>query len=1308
MVQLKVYQSTDKDNTTAVFLDLYETSPIKLTLSIEDITNAEASSVFSKTFRVPATRDNNEFFNNAFEINGIDFDVTTKKPADIQVDGAEFKQGHVRLQKIFLNGDQDRIDYELLFLGETRDFASAIGDARMCDLNMDDLAPPNGQITFLQGDIEQSWLAYDGPNPGGIEPTLTDGLANGNLLFPLIDHGNNYIDGDIQEGKMALGTNAGSEKNFNHSANAIATTRFKPMIRAKRIIDEIFDVAGYKYESEFFDSKLFHQIYVSAFGNTSEIGLDVEQSNNLNFRATEAGNTNGVDQPLILNDVVQNPGGNYNTYSPTAMGSSFTVPVGVNGGDLNIYYVFNMSAYYDGAIENSDYTSTTIPGYLTVNRRRTGVADQVVAASTSFAGSQKSLTFDTRLSTPSWNVTDSLQAGDELFLEVITNVGQGLDFEVLNTLLWECVAAPGNYYTSRDLDCDYAQIDFVKDILTTFRLVLAPKTGQPNTFIIEPWDDYVAKGRVYDWSKKLVENKDMIIEPLFDTQSEVIEFNLEEDEDYINHFHQQDFKKVHGYLRFDSNNELLKGKREIKVGYAPTPVDQIDSKARQNPPIGTEKFIIPLTHKHEQEGGVTEHLPIKPKTRILFYNGLQIIDSSQNYWFAEGGPTPVGYTQWPLVSMYSVWPPNGTSLKLEWSNDTRYFIPIFDVNGDPITGYQLLGETIFDQYWSQYIGSLYNKFSRRVTATFILNNVDLQEFSFDDVIFVNGKYYRPEKIIDAEIGNKTEVKVQLITLLDYRPIWTDEPLTNFSVVASNNNCQGAAGEIQITTDGTPQFTWLLGSGMTGTTVGLPVGQAPYTFTISAPVGIDSLTVTDSVGRIAQVTVEVPQSVSTTGNPSSTVVATDPTICSVDEAQCNGSIDVTPTGGAGAPYTISWQDDQNAGFNRTNLCEGSYEYIITDQDGCQSTGRSVNLDCVILNYQVQEIDAGCTTLSGPLLVVKAALVAVSVGDILQLTEISGCYQVIQMVNQKPSYTVNTNWLTDCAACQSVQFPTNSWLVERCDTVGDFQYVPNNTGVTLSPGLVIEITGAGVVDGCYEVIEESIVNPTYLVTNVFQDCVTCSAPPPEYIYFVEACDGSFGTYATSTLSNITLGSIMQFTVSGTCVSVGQLVTGFQPTDVLEDSTFYIDCNDCAGITAEQKCHNIFNATVPSSGTYVLNGNTINWSIIPGETIGICAEVGSVILLTGDAVIKTLVNSPCNFAFECTPTPQQNYAIQDCTTQLVWSAAPPLQLLNIGDVVLFEFIGQPESQCGTVISFTSTQPSIEIISTDITGCGDFQCFQ
>ena len=119
MIQLKVYPFDGATNTDATFLELYETQPIKLTLSVEDITSADATSVFSRTFKVPASRHNNNFFENAWDIDGILFDITIKKPAQILVDGAEFRVGHVRLQKIYTNEDQDKTDYELLFLGET-------------------------------------------------------------------------------------------------------------------------------------------------------------------------------------------------------------------------------------------------------------------------------------------------------------------------------------------------------------------------------------------------------------------------------------------------------------------------------------------------------------------------------------------------------------------------------------------------------------------------------------------------------------------------------------------------------------------------------------------------------------------------------------------------------------------------------------------------------------------------------------------------------------------------------------------------------------------------------------------------------------------------------------------------------------------------------------------------------------------------------------------------------------------------------------------------------------------------------------
>lgn len=51
--------------------------------------------------------------------------------------------------------------------------------------------------------------------------------------------------------------------------------------------------------------------------------------------------------------------------------------------------------------------------------------------------------------------------------------------------------------------------------------------------------------------------------------------------------------------------------------------------------------------------------------------------------------------------------------------------------------------------------------------------------------------------------------------------------------------------------------------------------------------------------------------------------------------CNGSSTVTSTGGGTPPYTYNWSNSQN-GIVATNLCNGTYSLIITDNNGCNNT------------------------------------------------------------------------------------------------------------------------------------------------------------------------------------------------------------------------------------------------------------------------------------------------------------------------------------------------------------------------------------
>ena len=1234
MIQLKLFK-TQGDPDSAIFIDLYDTEPIKLTLSIEDITTADASSVYSKTFRVPASRNNNQFFKNAFEIDGIDYDVTIKKPAEILVDGAEFKSGHIRLQRIYTNGDQDKIDYELLFLGETRDFSSAIGDKTMCIIQMTDFnwqnLPQNytnaADFTgpFGYSAITSSWNAYDGTNG-----TITSGYADGDLLFPLIDHGNTYDEGDPLQGTIQLGATGQGIRSFTHQANSLALTRLKPMIRAKRVWDQIFEDAGYTYSSTFLNSDQFHQMYLSAFGNNEQVGMAIGQTTGNIFTSQDfTGAGNDVENYMYNPQVTGNVSGNFNVNNSNN-GSYFVVP---STATTDSYYIMSASAEVDGSVENSNYTNSPVAAavqIVVVNNIGGTIQNVLASGNYTFNNNTTSVTWDSR------NGGYQPVAGD--IIQVWINASSSvIDYSSANNCHWNCTASPGDYYAPLDLDCEYKQIDYIKDVLTMFRLVMQPDAKRPNNFIIEPWQEFIGSGKTYDWSHKLVQNKDVQLEPLFNTQSQEIEFTFQEDDDLINKFHQDNNKHAYGWLRFNSNNELLKGKRDVEVmGIAPTPIDQINYGSAGVHPY--PQFILP--NIIEVTGENFERLPIKSKSRFLFYNGLQNITTPQDEWYLNNdGGTATVQDQWPLVSPYSDWPVQGSSLNLNFSNDTRYYI-----NPTPGQGYFDQGSTLYDSFWSRYINSLYNKFSRRLTGTFTLNNVDLQEFAFNDVIFINGKYFRPEKIIDVQVGATTEVKVQLITLKDQRPVWLLEPLDGFSAVSFNNNCTGATGSIQITTNGTPNFSWeLIESGDTGTFTA-PTGQAPYTFIIDAPVGTDTLIVTDSLGRTATIQVDVPASQATP--ITSTFTSFNPTVCSDDEGQCNGSIQVT-VNGAVSPAVTYWIGEPGAtGNTRINLCEGTYQYYVVDANGCESDVVTVVLECEDLstNYQLQVLNDECATV-GPLIVVNI-LDEVSIipgTTVITLNETGNCYKVLNTTELAYTYTYDAQF-TDCETClASIPPPNNSWYVEGCDAQIS-TYVPNNTTPVLQPGNVVHVTVGGV-QQCYEVKYESPNQAEYLVDMVYQDCESCNEDTGEYVYFVEGCNQQFGDYATSADPNIPVGTVMKYIEDGTteqvCVIVGQRGE-YISNGIIMDGITYDDCNDCEGITPIQFCTEIRTQDFPASGTYILNGVTYSWSLSAFSATSICAEENSVTVSTGQPVIQTTVN-------ECTSPRACTLPIEQCSKLL-----------------------------------------------------------
>ena len=1004
MVALRVYDQSG----TPYYIDLYEEEQVKLNFSIEDITSTEAKSTFSRVFRVPSTGTNNEFFAHAFLIDGIDYDVTVKVTAHIEIGGAFFRSGHVRLQKIYVNQDTGQIDYELLFLGETRDFASILGEAPLCELDGTSL-----NHTLNYANVVQSWQAFP--------ETWSSGLLGGDVLYPLVDHGNTYNSSGVpQEAEIKT---VGSNR-FTQNSHPLTADRFKPMIRAKKIIDLIFAQTGYTYTSTFLNSALFRKIYVSAWGNTASINSATNQTDNqfratLNFWALSPGGFDLIECSTEDYD----PGNNYNNAPLPPPPFAYVAPITGS-------YTFDAAGYI--TLQPDWGTGSAYGRYhLFVNGSSVDYSYWVTSP-TGYA---------------SLTTTIALNAGD--YVQLYVETSPNTDLGNASDIYFQCSGAPGVIEPTFQLDCEYKQIDFLKDILKLFRCVMAPDKNNPTNFIIEPWVDYIASGDLYDWSDKVDRTKDFQIEPLFFTQSDEIKFLFAEDEDYLNDYNQKAYKQVYGELIFDSANELLKDSRSIEVGFSPTPTIQIEGDPN------TSSWIIPQIHTHDNEGGNTTHLPIKANTRILFYNGLQ---PTSNTWYFTDGSTVHNFSEYPAVNYQEGHPPYiTTGLNLNWDKWFAYY-------GDNVSGWnEYAGSSLFERYWASYISSLYNKYARRVTANIVLNSVDLQNFTFDDVIYIDGVYYRPEKIIDAPIGEKASVKVQLIKLLDYRPDPANVP---------------------------PPVDWCYWEARRDTCS----SQSVQTYTIQAPCSLNV-----NIGDYLSV---------------------------VGDTECYYII--------GQATSQIWDFTAIANFG----------------GDCATCKSSVTTPTFV--YYVKEYGETCSTYVLPWIAVET-VGSYSPGDVVGLTTLGGCYEIIGPTAVTPVDTIATSYV-DCEACLGTS-PTVGFTIQNCQT-GLLNAI--SSLVPYSIGTVVTLNESGY-EGCWEIIGKS--SPGVLtVAQVYTNCADCiEANPVTYNYDLESCDGTQFTIGSYDFP-IAIGAAV--TVNGLpgCWTVTAVAVSAPLVNIINT---YTNCLTCQGI-------------------------------------------------------------------------------------------------------------------------------------------------
>ena len=244
MQQLQLYIESDR-------LDLFKDETVSLTQTIQNVKEIDkVFTAFSKTFSVPASKNNNKIFKHYYNFNIVDgYDARKKKVGRIELNTIPFQSGLIKLEGVDIRNNLAHT-YRITFFGSTVELPDIIGDDNL------------GSLGFSNAKWD---LTY---STAGIKSKLQQAAgANAYIITPLITHTDRLF---YDSSKLVVDSN-----NVHYRANnakGVYWDQLKYAIRLYELIEEIelkYTIAnGYAnnivFSTDFFNTSnlTFYKLYM--------------------------------------------------------------------------------------------------------------------------------------------------------------------------------------------------------------------------------------------------------------------------------------------------------------------------------------------------------------------------------------------------------------------------------------------------------------------------------------------------------------------------------------------------------------------------------------------------------------------------------------------------------------------------------------------------------------------------------------------------------------------------------------------------------------------------------------------------------------------------------------------------------------------------------------------------------------------------------------------------------------------------------------------------------------------------------------
>jgi len=834
-IEILDYVYTDDTNTAIDWdksivgeLDVTDHSdfPLALTFQISDFKDLTSTSGdYSKTFKVPATKNNNNLLKHLYIPNlSTNNKVTDKKPCRIIFDNLYSLVGLIQVDGVGGYGETPSY-YSCVFFGSNLSWANEIQDSYM---NTDMWGSDGEDIEYNKDNIVATWQHTD-----------SDNASNSPIVYPITSYGDYNELGDaktIQLLDTRYGDNGANSSQlgvygFDDNGDSYGTpppvSDWRPAVFIKTTLDKIFNAIGYKINSAFMDTDMFKKLVWLLpnfqYNNPDERAIKYGYGNHFtgeglvgSFTATALGTTfvadyaqlnlNNIGSGFILNDNRDNTGWDANTGEFTAQ-------------DYGNYTVIldNMGVYWNNLAGAEGLTHVE---YVTIQIqvKTVGQATWKQVSTTPTAAFGVTTYGITQHGSYSFSKTEFprfLNKGDKLRIiglvklknNAYNNLTSSIDFHFFGsstptnatysnnangTYTIDIDPLPVTYgqtYNLKDvINKDYKQVDFVKGVAHAFNLQMTTDEVT-KTVNIEPYISFYKPYKdAIDWTYKL------------DRSSEISDKWIESDLKRTLVFK---YKSDNADAKVKYRGEQFFDKIEDEYPYKETLPDTFK---KGNSTFENPFFAGTFNAQDQDTVQFSNFIPDTAYSACLWTENVQSNELARPVKGFEFLPRLLYWNKYSPTGMptpFSTFGLKKFAAVQTWLSDIKYLNPNADfapqahilsniypqatmVNRDNTTSPNLAyGNVDVRDYddatlaYTQYstVKGLYDTYYRNMieglkqsprlrTVSVSLNITDIVNLDFTKLVYIDGVYWRINKIIDYKPNKNESTKVELIEWYD--------------------------------------------------------------------------------------------------------------------------------------------------------------------------------------------------------------------------------------------------------------------------------------------------------------------------------------------------------------------------------------------------------------------------------------------------------------------------------------------------------------------------------------------------------------